>query len=89
MSFDVSLPLPVFLKPCHVSGCNSRGLAVGRQNKSELRIGSIKDGQVTPFIPLADPGVGSAEEIGVDDEGNVFAGFTASGKRALRKFVKN
>ena len=24
-----------------------------------------------------------------DDQGNIFAGFTASGKMALRKFVKN
>ena len=31
----------------------------------------------------------SAEEVGVDDQGNIFAGFTASGKMALRKFVKN
>jgi hypothetical protein len=27
--------------------------------------------------------------IGTDDQGSVFAGFTASGEMALRKFVKN
>jgi DNA-binding beta-propeller fold protein YncE len=57
--------------------------------KQGIRIGSVKDGQVAAFIPLTDPGVGSAEEIGVDDQGNVFAGFTAAGKTALRKFAKN
>jgi hypothetical protein len=27
--------------------------------------------------------------IGTDDQGSVFAGFTASGEMALRRFVKN
>lgn len=54
-----------------------------------IRIGSAKDGQVTAFIPLTDAAIGSAEELAVDDQGNVFAGFTAVGKTALRKFVKN
>jgi DNA-binding beta-propeller fold protein YncE len=54
-----------------------------------IRIGSVKDGKVAAFIPLTDPAVGSAEEIAADDQGNVFAGFTAEGKRAVRKFVKN
>ncbi|MGA8320364.1 MAG: hypothetical protein WB774_05955 [Xanthobacteraceae bacterium] len=57
--------------------------------KQGIRIGSVKDGRVAAFIPLTDPGIGSAEEIGVDDQGNVFAGFTAAGKTALRKFAKN
>jgi hypothetical protein len=46
-------------------------------------------GGVTGFIPLIDPALGSAEEVAADDQGNVFAGFTAVGKMALRKFVKN
>ncbi len=57
--------------------------------KPGIRIGSTKDGKVTAFIPLTDPAIGSAEEVGVDDQGNIFAGFTAAGKIALRKFVKN
>lgn len=54
-----------------------------------IRIGSVKDGSVTAFIPLTDAAIGSAEELTVDDEGNIFAGFTAVGKMAVRKFVKN
>jgi DNA-binding beta-propeller fold protein YncE len=54
-----------------------------------IRIGSAKDGKVTAFIPLTDPAVGHAEELAVDDQGNIFAGFTDVGKTALRKFVKN
>ena len=54
-----------------------------------IRIGSIKDGKVVAFIPLTDPGIGSAEEVTADDQGKVFAGFTAAGKTAVRKFVKN
>jgi hypothetical protein len=57
--------------------------------KQGIRIGSIKDGKVVAFIPLVDPGIGSAEEVAADDQGNVFAGFTASGKMAVRKFQKN
>jgi len=38
---------------------------------------------------LTDPAIGSSEEIAVDDQGNVFAGFTAKGKMAVRKFVRN
>ena len=54
-----------------------------------IRIGSVKDGKVSAFIPLTDPSIGSSEEIAADDEGSVFAGFTAPDKIALRKFVKN
>jgi len=58
--------------------------------KPGIRIGSTKDGKVIAFIPLTDPAIGAAEEVAVDDQGNVFAGFTAVGKKmALRKFVKN
>jgi sugar lactone lactonase YvrE len=54
-----------------------------------IRIGSVSEGKVTAFIPLTDEAVGSAEEIAVDDQGNIYAGFTAAGKMAVRKFVKN
>ncbi len=57
--------------------------------KQGIRIGSVRDGKVIAFIPLTDPAIGSAEEVAADDEGSIFAGFTASGKMALRKFVKN
>ena len=57
--------------------------------KQGIRIGSIKDGKVLAFIPLTDTAIGSAEEVAADDQGNIFAGFTAKGKMAVRKFVKN
>jgi sugar lactone lactonase YvrE len=57
--------------------------------KQGIRIGSVRDGKVLAFIPLTDAAIGSAEEVAVDDQGNVFAGFTAKGKMAVRKFVKN
>ena len=57
--------------------------------KQGIRIGRVTDGKVTAFIPLVDPVLGSAEELAVDDQGNIFAGFTAVGKIAVRKFVKN
>ncbi len=56
--------------------------------KQGIRIGSVKDGKVTGFIPLTDPAIGSAEELAADDQGNIFAGFTAVSKTAVRKFVK-
>jgi sugar lactone lactonase YvrE len=57
--------------------------------KPGIRVGSVKDGKVVAFIPLTDPAIGAAEEIAVDDQGNLFAGFTAKGKIAVRRFVKN
>jgi sugar lactone lactonase YvrE len=57
--------------------------------KQGIRIGSVKDGKVTAFIPLTDPAIGSAEELTADDQGNIYAGFTVAGKMAVRKFVKN
>jgi sugar lactone lactonase YvrE len=54
-----------------------------------IRIGSVKDGKVTAFIPLTDAAVGAAEELTADDSGNIYAGFTAAGKMAVRKFVKD
>src|SRR5580704_3598117 len=57
--------------------------------KQGIRIGSVKDGKVLAFIPLIDAAIGPSEELAADDQGNVFAGFTAKGKMAVRKFVKN
>ena len=57
--------------------------------KRGIRIGNVKDGNVTAFIALTDPNLGSAEEVAADDQGNVYAGFTAVNKTAVRKFVKD
>jgi DNA-binding beta-propeller fold protein YncE len=57
--------------------------------KQGIRIGNAKDGKVTAFIPLVDPALGAPEEIVADDQGNIYAGFTAVNKTALKKFVKN
>ena len=54
--------------------------------KQGIRIGSVKDGKVTAFIPLVDPQLQAAEEVTADDQGNVYGGFTS--KRNLKKFVK-
>jgi DNA-binding beta-propeller fold protein YncE len=54
-----------------------------------IRIGSVKDGQVTAFItpPGSGPNPEMAESVAVDKDGNVFAGFTES--MDLKKYVKN
>jgi hypothetical protein len=39
--------------------------------------------------PADEPGIGPTEEVAADDQGNVYAGFTAPDKTAVRKFVKN
>jgi hypothetical protein len=54
--------------------------------KQGIRIGSVKDGKVSAFIPEPSAEMGSPEGVGVDDAGNVYAGWT--GKMALRRFVK-
>jgi DNA-binding beta-propeller fold protein YncE len=53
--------------------------------KQGIRIGSVKDGKVTAFIPAAEP-LGAAESIAVDDQGAVYAGFT--NKMVFARFVK-
>jgi len=54
--------------------------------KQGIRIGSVKDGKVTAFIPEPSPEAGAPEGVGVDDAGNVYAGWTA--KMAVRRYVK-
>ena len=54
--------------------------------KQGIRVGSVKDGKVTAFIPEPSVELGAPEGIGVDDAGNVYAGWTA--KMALRRYVK-
>ncbi len=55
--------------------------------KQGIRIGSVKDGKVTAFIPQTDPAVGAPEGVGADDEGNVYGAYQSQGM--VRKFVKN
>jgi len=50
-----------------------------------IRIGSVKDGKITAFIP-ADPTVGVPEGITADNEGNVYGSYPQ--KFTVRKFVK-
>ncbi|HLH95317.1 MAG TPA: peptidyl-alpha-hydroxyglycine alpha-amidating lyase family protein [Xanthobacteraceae bacterium] len=52
-----------------------------------IRIGSVKDGKVTAFIPQTDPVVGAPEGLGVDDDGNIYAAYQSQGM--VRKFVKS
>jgi DNA-binding beta-propeller fold protein YncE len=54
--------------------------------KQGIRIGNVKDGKVTAFIPEASAEAGAPEGVGVDEAGNVFGGWT--GKMAVRRFVK-
>jgi DNA-binding beta-propeller fold protein YncE len=53
--------------------------------KQGIRIGDAKEGKVTGFIEESEF-VGSLEGVGVDDKGNIFAGYT--GSQNLRRFVK-
>jgi sugar lactone lactonase YvrE len=52
-----------------------------------IRIGSVKDGKVTAFIPTKDPVIGAPEGLGVDDDGNVYGAYQSQG--AVHKFAKN
>jgi DNA-binding beta-propeller fold protein YncE len=53
--------------------------------KQGIRIGDAKDGKVTGFIEETQfPG--ALEGVGVDDKGNIFAGYTNA--QNLRRFVK-
>jgi hypothetical protein len=54
--------------------------------KQGIRIGSVKDGRVTAFIPATLPEIGSPEGVAVDDAGNVYGGWVA--KMAVRRFEK-
>jgi DNA-binding beta-propeller fold protein YncE len=54
--------------------------------KQGIRIGSVKDGKVTGFIPEQSAETAAPEGVGVDDAGNVYGGWT--GKMAVRRFIK-
>jgi streptogramin lyase len=51
-----------------------------------IRIGSVKDGKVTAFIPELSAEAGASEGVGVDDAGNVYGGWVE--KMTVRRFVK-
>ena len=55
--------------------------------KRGVRIGSVKDGKVTAFIPEPSAELGTGEGVAADDQGNVFQGYNS--KMAVRRFVKN
>jgi streptogramin lyase len=55
--------------------------------KMGIRIGSVKDGKVTAFIPEAGPKAGMPEGVAADDQGIIYGGWT--GKMNLRRYVKN
>jgi DNA-binding beta-propeller fold protein YncE len=54
--------------------------------KQGVRIGSVKDGKVTAFIPEPSAEVGAPEGVGVDEAGNVYGGYTS--KMTVRRFTK-
>ena len=57
--------------------------------KRGIRIGSVKDGKVTGFIPdpiEKAPSTSAAEGVAVDRDGNVYG--AEVGPRALKKYVK-
>jgi DNA-binding beta-propeller fold protein YncE len=52
-----------------------------------IRIGSVKDGKVTAFIPRVDPKISMPEGVAADRDGNVFGGFATG--MDFKKFAKN
>jgi hypothetical protein len=57
--------------------------------KRGIRIGSLKDGKVTAFIPDPDdkaPSTSAAEGVAVDAAGNIYG--AEVGPKALKKYVK-
>jgi len=52
-----------------------------------IRIGSVKDGKVTAFIPQIDPKMSMPEGVAADKDGNIFGGFATG--MDFKKFAKN
>jgi hypothetical protein len=59
---------------------------LGLRGLQAIRVGSVKDGKLTAFIPQTDPAVGAPEGLGVDDDGNIYGAYQA--QHMVRKFVK-
>jgi DNA-binding beta-propeller fold protein YncE len=54
--------------------------------KMGIRIGSVKDGKVTAFIPEGGAEIGAPESVAVAADGSVYGGYT--NKMVIRRFVK-
>jgi DNA-binding beta-propeller fold protein YncE len=52
-----------------------------------IRIGSVKDGKVTAYVPPIDPKISMPEGVAADKDGNVFGGFATG--MDFKKFAKN
>jgi DNA-binding beta-propeller fold protein YncE len=52
-----------------------------------IRVGSVKDGKVTAFIPQIDPKIAMPEGLAADKGGNIFGGFSTG--MDFKKFAKN
>jgi DNA-binding beta-propeller fold protein YncE len=52
-----------------------------------IRIGSVKDGKVTTFIPSIDPKIAMPEGVAADKDGNVSGGFSTG--MDFKKFAKD
>jgi DNA-binding beta-propeller fold protein YncE len=68
----------------HQSGDDSG--KVNAPFKKGIRIGSVKDGKVTAFIPEAGPNAGMPEGVAADAQGSIVAGWT--GQMNVRRYVK-
>jgi outer membrane protein assembly factor BamB len=55
--------------------------------KQGIRVGSVKDGKVTAFIPQLDPKMSMPEGVAADKDGNIFGGFATG--MDFKKFAKN
>ncbi len=81
-------PSGVYIRDDILYACDSQsGDKVNPPFRRGIRIGSVKDGKVTAFIPGADPKAEMPEGCTADKNGNVFGGFTA--KSDVKKYVKN
>ena len=67
------------------SADSTSGAKVNPGFQRGIRIGSVKDGKVTGFVPDPDPD-GSQEGVAADLQGNLYA--AQSNKQAVKKFVK-
>jgi sugar lactone lactonase YvrE len=73
----------------YVSDSQSGGrLSPNDGMKRGIRIGSVKDGKVTTFIPDPEPTgyISNAEGLAVDRQGNIYGAENA--ERDIKKYVK-
>ena len=88
--YQFSRPSGLFIdKKDMLYSADSESVAVSRNHfgwKNGIRIGSVKDGKVTAFIPEQSPEIGTPESLSVDDQGVIYGGYT--NKMAVRRWVK-